>query len=164
MKPLQWEMILQITLIKNLPTFIKNLPNCSETPNLEKLKDFMSNPNPDKIPFSIKNITLLEVVEYLNKLDASKSAGLDGIGPRILKIATPVIAKSICHIINLSIMTGTFPSILKQARVIPIFKSGDKEDPGNYRPISILPTLSKIIEKHVAKQCLDYLEKFNLLH
>ena len=57
-----------------------------------------------------------------------------------------------------------FPSILKQARVIPIFKSGDKEDPGNYRPISILPTLSKIIEKHVAKQCLDYLEQFNLLH
>ena len=61
-------------------------------------------------------------------------------------------------------MTGTFPSILKQARVIPMFKSGHKEDPGNYRPISILPTLSKIIEKHVAKQCLVYLEQFNLLH
>ena len=103
-------------------------------------------------------------MEYLNKLDASKSAGLDGIGPRILKTATPVIAKSICHIINLSIMTGTFPSILKQARVIPIFKAGDKEDPGNYRPISILPTLSKIIEKHIAKQCINYLEQFSLLH
>ena len=112
----------------------------------------------------MKNITLLEVVTYLNKLDASKSAGLDGIGPRILKTATPVIAKSICHIINLSIMTGMFPSILKQARVIPIFKAGDKEDPGNYRPISILPTLSKIIEKHIAKQCIDYLEQFSLLH
>ena len=48
-------------------------------------------------------------------------------------------------------MTGTFPSILKQARVIPIFKAGDKEDPGNYRPISILPTLSKIIENILLK-------------
>ena len=61
-------------------------------------------------------------------------------------------------------MTGTFPTILKQARVIPIHKSGNTEDPGNYRPISILPTLSKIIEKHVVKQCLEYLERFSLLH
>ena len=61
-------------------------------------------------------------------------------------------------------MTGTFPTILKQARVIPIHKLGNTEDPGNYRPISILPTLSKIIEKHVVKQCLEYLETFSLLH
>ena len=106
----------------------------------------------------------MEVVESLNKLDVSKSTGLDGLGPRILKLITPIISKSICHIINLSIMTGTFPTILKQARVIPIHKSGNTEDPGNYRPISILPTLSKIIEKHVVKQCLEYLERFSLLH
>ena len=133
-------------------------------PNFDKLHEFVNEKNPNQVEFSIKNITVLEVIEHLNKLDSSKSTGLDGLGPRILKLLTPVIAKSLCHIINLSIMSGNFPSILKLARVIPIFKSGDKEDPGNYRPISILPTLSKVIEKHVAKQCVDYLEQFDLLH
>ncbi len=89
---------------------------------------------------------------------------MDGIGPQILKIAAPVITKSLTHIINLSIMSGNFPETLKCAKVTPIFKKGEKEDPGNYRPISILPVLSKLFEKHVAIQVYTFFETYSLFH
>ena len=66
--------------------------------------------------------------------------------------------------INQSITRGFFPNELKIAKVIPIYKKGDRSDPGNYRPISILPTLSKIYERHVASQIHNYLSAFELLH
>jgi hypothetical protein len=59
---------------------------------------------------------------------------------------------SIAFIINSSIDTGFFPAFLKEDYVQPIFKSDDKENPSNYRPISILPTISKIFERHIANQ------------
>ena len=68
------------------------------------------------------------------------------------------------HIIYDSFHTGNFPSSLKIAKVTPIHKSGDKNQLSNFRPISILPLLSKIIEKLVFKQVLNFLEKYNLLH
>ena len=57
-----------------------------------------------------------------------------------------------------------FPSELKEARVFPVHKDGPSEDPSNYRPISILPIVSKVIEKHVTKHLLAYLNKYKLLH
>ena len=66
--------------------------------------------------------------------------------------------------INQSISCGFFPDELKIAKVTPIYKKGDRSDPGNYRPISILPTLSKIYERHVASQIHEYLSAFKLLH
>ena len=103
------------------------------------------------------------VLSILRKLNVHKSAGIDSLGPRILKLAAPVIAKPIAHLINMSIKEGIFPDDLKMAKVTPIYKKGERSDPGNYRPISILPTLSKIIEKHVASQLRDFLQTFDLL-
>ena len=65
---------------------------------------------------------------------------------------------------NISIHTGVFPDVLKEARIIPIHKGGPSEDPSNYRPISILPLVSKVIEKHVTKHLFSYLNKYKLLH
>ena len=68
-------------------------------------------------------------------------------------------------LINKSINADVFPSQLKQAKVFPILKGGgDKSDPSNYRPISILPTVSKIFEKHINKHLMGYLNKYKLLH
>ena len=66
--------------------------------------------------------------------------------------------------INQSITCGFFPDDLKIAKVTSIYKKGDRSDPGNYRPISILPTISKFYERHVASQIHENLSKFNLLH
>ena len=74
------------------------------------------------------------------------------------------VSPSIAELINKSIVTGCFPSQLKQAKVLPIYKGGDKSDPSNYRPISILPTISKIFEKHVNKHLMGFLNKHKLLH
>lgn len=60
-----------------------------------------------------------------------------------------MIADCVTHVINLSIETGAVPSEWKQAKIVPLFKSGNKDELDNYRPISILPILSKILEKAV---------------
>ena len=73
----------------------------------------------------------------MHSLDPAKATGLDGLGPRILKMASDILAPSIASLINTSIETSTFPSNLKVAKIHPIYKSGSKADPSNYRPISI---------------------------
>ena len=79
-------------------------------------------------------------------------------------MAANSISPFIATLINKSIISGTFPSQLKYAKVFPIFKCGSKSDPSNYRPISILPTVSKIFEKHVNKHIMNYLNKYKLIH
>ena len=68
------------------------------------------------------------------------------------------------HLINLSSSIGLFPKILKQAKIIPIFKKGDQQDCSNYRPISLLSNISKIIEKLVHRQLYGFLEFNNYLY
>ena len=97
-------------------------------------------------------------------MDASKATGLDSIGPKLLKMAPNVLTPSITFMINKSIETGVFPSAWKNAKVNPIYKTGDKDDVNNYRPISILPTLSKVIEKWAETKLMSYLDKYTLLH
>ena len=83
---------------------------------------------------------------HINKLDSTKATGLDSLGPRIIKLAAQALSPSIAALINKSIATGQFPAQLKHAKVNPIHKGGEKSNPSNYRPISISPTISKIIE------------------
>ena len=66
--------------------------------------------------------------------------------------------------INISLHTGVFLGVLKEARVFPIHKGSPSEQPSNYRPISILPIVSKETEKHIANHLFAYLNKYNLLH
>ena len=81
---------------------------------------------------------------------------------RILKDCLPCIVKPLCHIINLSLTEGKIPDDWKSARVSPIFKGGDAKDPLNYRPISILPVLSKVLEKLVFTQIYKYFDDNDL--
>ena len=103
-------------------------------------------------------------MNFISSLNVAKSTGVDKIGPKILKLPANDITPSLTFIINKSIVSGEFPSLWKEAKAKPLFKAGAKDDVNNYRPISILPTLSKIIEKWVNKQFLEYLNSFDLLH
>ena len=103
-------------------------------------------------------------MSYIRILDPSKATGVDSLGPKIIKLAANSISYFIATLINKSISSGTFPSQLKCTKVFPVFKSGSKSDPSNYRPISILPTISKIFEKHVNKHLMNYLNKYKLIH
>ena len=79
-------------------------------------------------------------------------------------MCSDVIAPALTYIFNLSIKSGKFPSIFKTARVCPIFKSGDACNPDNYRPIAVLPCLSKIIERHIANSLYIFLNSNDLLN
>ena len=133
-------------------------------PNFSKLEDYVQSKIPPHVYFTVPYITLQQVSKFINTLDPAKATGLYGLGPRILKMAASILAPSITSLINKSIETSTFPSNLKVAKLHPIHKNGNKSDPSNYRPISILPTISKFFEKHINKHLMGFLNKYTLLH
>ncbi len=97
-------------------------------------------------------------------MKTNKAIGLDKISAKLLKDASEVIAPSIQKLINMSITQCCFPDLWKSAKITAIFKSGNPQDCDNYRPISILPTLSKILERAVKSQLYNYLEENSLLY
>lgn len=113
--------------------------------------------------FSLKLITEKFVTDALNVLKQNKAVGLDKISARLLMDAANVITPSLTTLFNLSLQTQTFPSIWKDAKVVPLFKKGDKQNPSNYRLVSTLPTLSKILEKAVHSQFYSYLSENTML-
>ena len=84
---------------------------------------------------------------------------------KLLRIASPIIAPILTHIYNLSLCFGSIPSDLKLACITPIYKGkGDNEIPTNYRSISIVSPLAKILEKTVKLQLVTYLNSHNLIY
>ena len=132
--------------------------------DFEILKNLVGDKVPNDIEFNIPLTNHAFIRNFLSNLNVNKSTGLDSIGPRILKMSTDIIAPSLLFIVNKSITSGKFPSVWKEAKVKPLYKAGSKEDLNNYRPISILPTLSKLIEKWVESQFSQFLNDFQLLH
>ena len=118
---------------------------------------------PNLRSFSLYLTDAHEVTELASKFPNKSSAGYDGIPLNILKSSIRFIAEPISQIINCSFSTGIFPDKLKIAKVCPIFKNGEKNLLSNYRPISILPSFSKIFEKLVATRLLSFLDSSNLI-
>ena len=108
--------------------------------------------------------TNTEITNIINTLKPKTSSGYDGINPKLLKKCTGSVAAPIAFITNLSLETGIFPSNMKLAKVVPIFKHSDKSQFTNYRPISLLPAFSKILERVVHKRLYKYLVTKNLLN
>ena len=94
----------------------------------------------------------------------NKATGTDEIPAKLLKISADEIVLPLTYLVNLSLTTGTFPSQWKKARICPIFKEGDSTEPCNYRPISILPVLSKVIERAVFDQMYPFLDGKVMIH
>ena len=89
--------------------------------------------------------------------------GLYEIPPLFLKDTAYDISKPLAHIISCSLMSGVVPNDFKRARVKPVYKSSAHDNFGNYRPIRVLPAISKILEKCVHSQLIEHLQKNNLL-
>lgn len=129
-----------------------------------KLRDFCNNRLPSEAKFSIPPIQKDQILKFLQNLDISKATGTDSIGPRLLRYSAPYIVNEIAYICNQSIQTSTFPEKWKEAKVTPLFKKGSCEDVNNFRPISILPTMSKLLEKHVHDSLMHHINLYELLH
>jgi hypothetical protein len=104
-----------------------------------------------------------EIIRIASCLDNKQSSGFDGIPVNIMKSTAHFIAEPISAIINSSMDTGIFPDALKIAKVCPVFKDGDKSIFQNYRPISVLPSFSKVFEKVIFNRLLHYLDLRNIL-
>ena len=89
---------------------------------------------------------------YLSKIEVKKSTGHDGISPKILKLSTPSLAGPLTTLFNYCIRTSTLPCSWKMSNVFPIYKNGDTSDKNNYRPVSVLPAISKLFKKALFDQ------------
>ena len=153
------------TIVDSFNDFFTNIgPNLSRQvcPTPKKFSEFLAQPLNKS--FFLTPTSYEEVFNLINSLDKKKSTGNDNLPAKLIIIAADHIARPLSYIFNLSFSQGKFPDSLKIARVIPLYKKGSKDNPGNYRPISILPILSKILEKIVNNRLTTFFEKFNLFH
>jgi hypothetical protein len=104
-----------------------------------------------------------EIINIVHDFKANKSAGYDSFSPKVIKSVIKAIAQPLTSICNLSIQLGSFPDKMKIAKVCPIFKTDDKCEVSNYRPISVLPMFSKILEKLLYNRLLSFLNMHNIL-
>ncbi len=105
----------------------------------------------------------LEVYKILRSLNVNKANGPDNVSNKLLKEAAPAIAKPLCDLFNASLARGTFPTQWKQANVIPVFKKNNRQEVSNYRPISLLPCVSKVLERVVYNHLYAYCTEHSLL-
>ncbi|CAH2083596.1 unnamed protein product [Euphydryas editha] len=107
--------------------------------------------------------TVEEVKLIINNLKSNSSKGIDGISVKAIKCLKDPISECLTNCINRCLQEGYFPDSLKLAKITPIYKSGPKDDPGNYRPISVLPVVSKIFEKIMYQRLCSFLNSNSYL-
>ena len=139
-----------------------NIPLTRGDP-VSKLREAMLGKN---CSFQFQEVKTEDVLNTIKNLKNSNSTGIDYIDTRTLKGIADIVAPSMTHIINLSIQSGIFPSAWKWAKVVPLLKSttADKMLPKSYRPVALLPILSKVLEKVLFRQLVLYLEENNIVH
>ena len=134
-------------------------------PELAKGKDFPWVYQGERVHEDIPDIetTREEVVKLCKDINPLKSSGIDKISSKICKDAFLVLVNELVHIFNCSLQSAGFPVNWKSAKVVPLFKGGDKEDVSNYRPVSLLPLPGKLLEKIVHKRITTFLEENEFL-
>ena len=108
--------------------------------------------------FSFHLVSTDDVCKKLRTLNPRKATGHDGIPPKLLKLGAHVICNTLTSLVNMSISTSIFPNTLKYAEVTPIYKKDDMLDKKNYRPVSVLPCLSKVYESILLEQLESFLQ------
>ena len=134
-------------------TLAREIPQSHVSP-----MSFLNDTNPAGHAFpKFHEIAPNDVQLLLQNVNTNKALGIDGISAKILKIAAPCISSSLTVIFNQFILRGVFPNDWKISKVIPIYKSGAKDEMTNYRPaISKISTVGRIFEKLIYNQIYDY--------
>ena len=129
-----------------LNSFFTNCFNAALPPfPTESMAEALTNDNMEDLLCTEK-----EVLQLLNNIDKSKACGPDKISGKMLKMTAHSIASSVTKLFNQSITTNTFPKCWKLSSVVPIPKNSDLGNPANYRPISLRPILSKLLEQIIS--------------
>lgn len=117
-----------------------------------------------EVAFNFRYVNANDIVKTFKSLNIKNTEDLWGISTKVLSVIIIDIAPCMAYIFNGCVDEGVFPDLMKHSKLIPLFKSGNEKDPGNYRPISILPALSKIFEKLILTQLLSHFNLHGLLH
>ena len=112
----------------------------------------------------LENITRNELLTMIENINMRKSPGPDNIGPKLVRDSKMFLIDPLLYIFNLSFDTGIVPTRLKLAKVIPIYKKGNKASPSNYRPISMLSIFDKIIERLMYNRLIKFLLKYKVIN
>ena len=140
--------------------FGKNLSSTIDSSNLNFAK-YLSNPNSKSIFLS--PVTEEEIIDTVDNLPNKTSTGFDLISSSLIKSVIREVSSPLTFITNFSMLTGYVPDKMKIARITPIFKSGNPNLASNYRPISVLTTFSKIIERVIYKRTIEFFDKYSIL-
>ena len=147
--------------IDKVRTIRHNLPDQGRDP-LNVLKDILQE---NTAKYSTQPVEAAQVDMIIRELKNSKASGVDNLDTYILKLTREWIVPSVCHIINLSITSNRFPNKWKIAKVVPLYKGkGAKIDPKNYRPVAILPILSKVLERAIFLQIAAFMDGNNFFN
>ena len=118
----------------------------------------------EKCKLWLNHVTPKKVEKLLKNLKSSKSTGVDGLDSFSVKKAAQFISKPLHHIITLSLMQQRFPTNWKYSKVVPLHKKDSKLERQNYRPVTLLSPLSKILEKVLYEQVYDHFTKNEIFH
>lgn len=127
----------------------------------DKVNKNMTNNNVNTI--FLKPTDVMEVFRTIRSLNNTSSTGIDDITTSVLKTSAPCICEPLCYLINMSFEEGSFPNTLKTSIVKPLFKKGEKSDMSNYRPVTLIPIISKIFEKIMLKRLQDFATRYGIL-
>ena len=128
--------------------------------NLQTIPDLA---NQCKSSLEDMDFSATKVKKLLREHNTSKSAGLDGMHPKVLKELSEELAEPLAAIFSTSLKEGKLPHQWKAANVTPLFKKGNKSDPGNYRPVSLTSIPCKLLEKIIREAIFNHLETNDLL-
>jgi exonuclease III len=137
--------------IQSLLSSVSQNP-CSETNNLNIAESMF-----------VLATNEMEINNCILSLKNKKSCGIDGLSVELIKIIAPYISHVLSYIFNLSFRTGKFPTQFKKSIVIPLLKKPNSFKLDNLRPISLLPTLAKLLEKLMKKRLISFLDKYKCI-
>ena len=138
------------------PSLASKIPKSSTSPKSYLKRNYINS-------FYASPVTTDELKKLFSNLKDCAS-GWDNFESKVIKFSYNEICLPFMHICNGSLLTGVFPKQMKTAKVIPLFKGGDPMEFNNYRPISILPIFSKVLERIMYNRLIAYLDKYNILN
>ena len=130
--------------------------------NISDIPNFKYNGDIDNV-LTTCSVSINEFEKALFNLNPNKSPGPDNVHPKFLKLCSKTLAKPFKIVFDLTLLDGVLPKEWKNAEIRPIFKKGDKSNPGNYRPVSLTSIICKLFESFIKKALNDHLIDNNLL-
>lgn len=157
-----------LDIAETFNTFFTNIP-LSTTSSLNSCSSkaellLRANVNNCKTSFKFDHINPNNIVKTFKSLNSKKTGDLWGLSVKLIETIITEIAPSLAILYNRCVDSGVFPDLMKHSKIIPLFKKGCTNDPSNFRPISILPAISKIFEKIILQQMESHFNLNNLFH